>query len=73
MKTFLTAIAAIMLPATLGGEEVQPDENPIATISHDPGFMTILHHWGFIGDSLSSGELESRTTNGEERAFGSTK
>lgn len=39
-------------------------ENPLATISQLPGFCSIFHAWGFIGDSLSSGELESCDKDG---------
>ena len=70
MKALLTTLATLSLlslPSALPAEEMEADENPIATISHDPGFLSIFHHWGFIGDSLSSGELESRSTDGKER------
>lgn len=40
-------------------------ENPIASISHDPGWCTIFHRWGFIGDSLCSGEHESERADGK--------
>ena len=32
--------------------------NPLAEISQNPGWCTIFHRWGFIGDSLCSGEHE---------------
>lgn len=51
-KLFLaTLLLAWAIPALA-------QENPIATISHDPGWCTIIHRWGFIGDSLASGEHE---------------
>ena len=43
---------------------LKSEENPLATISQLPGFCSIFHTWGFIGDSLSSGELESRDKDG---------
>jgi len=61
------AVILCALSPTLWAEEVISDENPIGTISHDPGFCSIFHHWGFIGDSLCSGEFESNSTNGEKR------
>ena len=70
MKALLTTLATLSLlslPAALPAEEMEADENPIATISHDPGFLSIFHHWGFIGDSLSSGELESRLSAAPSR------
>ena len=39
-------------------------ENPLATISHDPGWCTLIHRWGFIGDSLCSGEHEYTRADG---------
>lgn len=37
---------------------------PLAQISQLPGFAGIIHSWGFIGDSLSSGEHESHNADG---------
>lgn len=34
------------------------EASPLAHISRDPGQCGIFHKWGFIGDSLSSGEFE---------------
>ena len=39
-------------------------ENPIAVVSQHPGFCSIFHSWGFIGDSLCSGEHEYRKEDG---------
>jgi len=41
-------------------------ENPIATISQQPGFCSIIHRWGFIGDSLCSGEHEYVRADGSK-------
>lgn len=38
--------------------------NPIQTISQNPGFCCIFHTWGFIGDSLCSGEHEAKNADG---------
>lgn len=32
-------------------------DNPLTHILREPGYGSIIHHWGFIGDSLSSGEM----------------
>lgn len=32
-------------------------DNPLAHILREPGYGSIIHHWGFIGDSLCSGEM----------------
>lgn len=39
--------------------------NPIAIIKHDPGMCSIFHRWGYIGDSLSSGEHEYTRKDGK--------
>lgn len=39
--------------------------NPIAVIKHDPGMCSIFHRWGYIGDSLSSGEHEYTRKDGK--------
>ena len=52
--------AALLLLAS--GAKAQ--ENPIAQISREPGWCTIFHRWGFIGDSLCSGEHEYIRTDG---------
>lgn len=38
--------------------------NPLANVSPVPGYCSIFHNWGFIGDSLSSGEVEYITQDG---------
>lgn len=54
MKKFLyTCLLLAMV-----GTSVSAQENPIATISQNPGWCTLIHRWGFIGDSLCSGEHE---------------
>lgn len=40
------------------------NENPIAVLNQIPGFVPIFHSWGFIGDSLSSGEHEFHRKDG---------
>ena len=60
MKKYIFLAAALLLLA--GSAKAQ--ENPIAEISRNPGWCTIFHRWGFIGDSLSSGEHEYIRTDG---------
>lgn len=40
-------------------------DNPLLTIRDTPGLCAIFRTWGFIGDSLCSGEMESRDANGK--------
>ncbi len=40
--------------------------NPTAILSRRPIFCNIFHSWGFIGDSLASGEHESRDEKGKK-------
>lgn len=54
MKRFVLAVALLSV-FSLG---MKAQENPIAEISRLPGWCTIFHKWGFIGDSLCSGEHE---------------
>ena len=58
-KIVLFAIAMALIPAGLNAQE-----NPIAQISRNPGWCTIFHRWGFIGDSLCSGEHEYLRADG---------
>lgn len=51
------ALVAIMNPKSLRKEQVE-DENPIGVIKETPGMTAIFRSWGFIGDSLCSGEME---------------
>lgn len=53
-KTLSTLMLLVVLTLSAAAQEV----NPIATISQNPGWCTIIHRWGFIGDSLCSGEHE---------------
>ena len=53
-RIIILAASLLLLPFLADAQE----ENPIATISQQPGWCTIIHRWGFIGDSLCSGEHE---------------
>ncbi len=54
-----------MLKQSIGGTIVNPtdglpsldDNNPLARISRESGYCSIFKSWGFIGDSMSSGEV----------------
>lgn len=41
-------------------------ENPIAVVSQQPVFCSIFRSWGFIGDSLCSGEHEYHKSDGSK-------
>lgn len=41
-------------------------ENPIGMVSQHPGYCSIFHSWGFIGDSLCSGEHEYHKPDGSK-------
>ena len=41
------------------------DENPMDIIRFDVGLSGIIHDWGFIGDSLCSGEIEYYKSDGK--------
>ena len=57
MKRIITFLCAIMFAGAVFGQTIY-DYNPISNISPNPGFCSIFHYWGFIGDSLCSGEFE---------------
>jgi len=57
MKKTLALICAVLFAGAVHGQTIY-DNNPISTISQNPGFCSIFHYWGFIGDSLCSGEFE---------------
>ena len=59
MKKFFCLMAAL-LPLVCATAQ----ENPIASISKEPGWCTMIHRWGFIGDSLCSGETEYNRADG---------
>ena len=66
MKKLYTLIIAATVAATASAQGVLPTvEQPLAQITQNPGLTGIIHSWGFVGDSLSSGELESRDDNGK--------
>ena len=64
MKKFI--ISLLVGSLALGASAADTDENPIATVSQLPGYCTIFHQWGFIGDSLCSGEHESLDEQGHK-------
>ena len=70
MKNVITALLlCISIGAsaqTMGNPmpNVSAEENPLQTINNTPGLCAIFRTWGFIGDSLCSGEMESRDETG---------
>ena len=60
-KLFLLTVSILLFSIASPAQE-----NPIATLSHDPGWCTIIHRWGFIGDSLCSGEHEYERADGSK-------
>ena len=58
----LFASMAVSLAAA--AQPLPSGDVPLAQISQLPGFAGIIHSWGFIGDSLSSGEHESHNDDG---------
>lgn len=51
------ASVAVVKMADLKNDKTE-DDNPIGTIRETPGMTAIFRSWGFIGDSLCSGEME---------------
>ena len=45
-----------------------PDEKPLDNLVEDGGFCGIFRTIGCIGDSLSSGEFESKDEEGRDKA-----
>ena len=65
MKTICLLLASLCIPACISAATPASEAvNPIANISQNPGLSSIFHTWGFIGDSLSSGEHESHNDDG---------
>ena len=60
-KTVLAALALALISTGLNAQE-----NPIAQISKNPGWCSIFHKWGIIGDSLCSGEHEYTRADGKK-------
>lgn len=65
MKTKLL-LFSLLLAFSASAQQVLSDENPLSDVSGKPGMTSIFRTWGFIGDSLSSGELESRNEDGSK-------
>ena len=38
------------------------NDNPLQHVIRDCGYGSVVHHWGIVGDSLSSGEIHSHPT-----------
>lgn len=66
-KWLFVMMAFCASPLLSQGTEVKVSpENPLAHVSNNPGFCGIFHAWGFIGDSLCSGEHEYHKPDGSK-------
>lgn len=59
-----TIIAALTISAAASAQTMPAGDAPLTEITQLPGYTGIIHSWGFIGDSLSSGEHESHNADG---------
>ncbi|MCM1021654.1 MAG: SGNH/GDSL hydrolase family protein [Muribaculum sp.] len=66
MKLF-AIIAALSLTTAAYAQSTVSGDVPLTNITQQPGFSGIIHSWGFIGDSLSSGEHETTNPDGSTR------
>lgn len=66
---FTYLFSACLSLEAMATDKVQPADsicNPIQVISQFPGYCSIFHTWGFIGDSLCSGEHEAHKDDGKK-------
>ena len=62
----IASFAAVALSATAMAQSAPAaGDYPLENITQLPGFTGIIHSWGFIGDSLTSGEHESKNAEGQ--------
>ena len=73
MRGLLPVLFLIGSAALAQGQKVDPvdnlpavSENPLEVIKETPGFAGIFREWGFVGDSLSSGEHEYLKDDGKK-------
>ena len=59
-------VGAMEQSGHVNGTLTSKEENPLAVIKETPGLCGIFHKWGFIGDSLCSGEHEAYDSNGKK-------
>lgn len=64
MKLIASLVAVAMSAAALA-QNTPAGDYPLASITQLPGYTGIIHSWGFIGDSLTSGEHESKSDDGQ--------
>lgn len=60
----IASITAITFAIAASAQSLPAGDVPLANITQLPGLTGIFHTWGFIGDSLSSGEHESTNADG---------
>lgn len=66
MKRIATFIFVAFSVLLANAQTIVTEDEPLAQITQLPGFSGIIHKWGFIGDSLSSGEFESHKPDGKK-------
>ena len=64
-KVFLSLMLLFAMGASASTMGNPMPDSPLLTIRDTPGLCAIFRTWGFIGDSLCSGEMESRDANGK--------
>lgn len=64
-KLIALSLAALSICAGIKAQTATSDDNPLANVSQNPGLCSIFHYWGFIGDSLCSGEFEYTREDGK--------
>lgn len=64
LKNVILSLAAAFAVPAIQAQATLPDDVPLANITHDAGLSSIFRTWGFIGDSLSSGEHEYHKEDG---------
>lgn len=70
LSTAILSLAITLSASSIQAQSTQirsitADDVPLANITHDAGLSSIFRTWGFIGDSLSSGEHEYHKEDGK--------
>lgn len=65
MKLIASLVAVVLSVAAATAQNAPAGDYPLAHVTQLPGFTGIIHSWGFIGDSLTSGEHESKSDDGQ--------
>ncbi len=65
LKTLAFALSLGCASLAFASPALPQGDTPLSEITQLPGYSGIIHSWGFIGDSLTSGEHESRNEQGQ--------